>query len=159
MFVGIACPACTPESPEDNDLLFLFADGNFSAKHYNRTNTEGEKLFANYFIDIPNEESDLMDIRSVGECCANHIAGKDRTGDARCDINGIFGSVCPHGIPFTFSNIGKGETYNLPRAVIKSFNNMYPNASLIFAYDVICRLEKNLVKALIFLVLRLLIFL
>ena len=144
-FKGTPCPACTPASSSDKDIIFLFMDGNFSAKRYKRTTVEGEKLFRSYIsTPLQDDGDDIKD--QVGSCCANHLAGKDRTGDERCDINGLFGSVCPHGIPFVFYDIEKGEKYNLGRSVLDEFYSVTPNTRLVLGYDIVCKFEKSMVR-------------
>jgi hypothetical protein len=54
--------------------------------------------------------------------------------------------VCPHGIPYVFYDIEKGEKYNLGRSVLESFYAANPNCRLVFGYDIICKFEKSLVR-------------
>ena len=100
-------PACTPAS-DYMGKAFLFVDGFSGARHYaNSRSLDRKSLLGDLYFKQP-ENATLVDESTrklVSGCCKNHLAGNDREGDQRCDINGIFGSSCPHGFPYFFFGI------------------------------------------------------
>ena len=102
------CPACTPKS-DYTGKAFLFVDGFSGGRHYARPSLARNNLLGQiYFKQAEAATSvDEKNRTSKTGCCDNHLAGNHRDGDQRCDINGIFGSSCPHGFPYYF--FGKSQ--------------------------------------------------
>ena len=85
-------------------------DGNFSQKRYsNSGNHIHAPFFGNIYLEGISDDKD--DNTAPVEGCPNTRSGDVRKkADPRCDITGIFGSVCPHGVPFKF--FGKMKLIN-----------------------------------------------
>jgi hypothetical protein len=83
-------------------ILLKFFDGFFSAKRYN---TRAKSAF-----NAPLLGSILIDKTvclnapepSVMTCGALRAGNERRKANDSCDVSGLFGSVCPHGIPWKF---------------------------------------------------------
>ncbi|KAI8823806.1 hypothetical protein BJ741DRAFT_75715 [Chytriomyces cf. hyalinus JEL632] len=82
--------------------------------------------------------------RPKDACNSTFIAGENRTTrDKRCDINGVFGSCCRHGVLNLLIDIPKGEKLSLYFSALKHVQEKYPGSPMISFYDIMCKADTH----------------
>lgn len=136
------CPACFA-SAEDTGTVIMTMDGAFSFKHYDGHATEiaAPILSRSVFFDAP----DL----NTPQNAPNDNCNEFRSGDIRrkqneyCDISGIFGGICVHGIIFGLINIERGESLDYSLCMTSYVRQRAPKSRIIMAYDLFCKIASK----------------
>ena len=136
------CPACF-YGAEDTGTIIMTMDGCFSFKHYDGHATEigAPILSKSVFFDAPNLNNPQN--AQFGAC------NEFRSGDIRrkqneyCDISGIFGGVCVHGLIFGLINIERGESLDYSLAMTSFVRERAPKSRIIIAYDLFCKIASK----------------
>lgn len=95
-----------------------------------------------FFFDTPPSHSSA-DVNSTEKC------HDFRSGDVRrkqadyCDVSGVFGAICNHGLIFGLMNISKGESLSYSLQMIEEIQIAKPISRHVIGYDIICRLRNN----------------
>lgn len=133
-------------------------DACFSAKRFK---TSGEQVHTSWLdglFYIPTPES-IRRETDFSESCSNFRAGDVRLkAGSDVDVSAIFAAVCVHGFVYRmigkllweqlFINcvldVAKGEAMEYSTLVVKEFKKEFPNANLVVAYDIACRMKPSL---------------
>jgi hypothetical protein len=133
-------------------------DGYFSAKRYSTVakSDVSSSLFGSIFISpLPDER--FVTVRDGVAGCGNQF----RSGTSHikshqfCDVSGIFGTVCPHMVPWKFIgwwhcflglivDISKGESLAYAKTMLNELSIAYPQARRVIGYDIACKLTGSL---------------
>ena len=126
-------------------------DGCYVHKRFDGQAGEIEKplLQGSLFFDPPSQCSDLSSY-SPGDECRDFRSGNIlQKQQSFCDISGIFGAVCIHGLVFGLMNIAKGESLAYSVEMIHQLRKFIPRNKLVISYDIYCkikgRVEPNMV--------------
>ncbi|RKP15830.1 hypothetical protein ROZALSC1DRAFT_26000, partial [Rozella allomycis CSF55] len=72
-------------------------------------------------------------------------SGNENTKDNPvCDISGIFGCICAHGIPFSFRDIDRGEGLKYAVSILRDIKEVYSNTQIALGYDIMCKLQSSM---------------
>ncbi|KAJ3222507.1 hypothetical protein HDU81_009861 [Chytriomyces hyalinus] len=153
------CPCSGRDVPTENSIFLnpmpdqiklprIFAnDGNFQMKHKSTAFGGGaavlaQELFISGMTSMVNGKETNMLPKS--DCESTFTAGEtNKTKDARCDINGVFGSCCRHCVLNVLIDIPKGEKLSLYFSVLKHLQGKYPSSQILNFYDIMCKADAH----------------
>ncbi|KAI8827315.1 hypothetical protein BJ741DRAFT_654381 [Chytriomyces cf. hyalinus JEL632] len=139
----------------------IFAnDGNFQMKHkspaFGGGGSHVSPGFYHYFFNfllakalfITSMDS-MVDEKAIKTkpkevCDSTFLAGETKTTrDARCDVNGVFGSCCRHCVLSVLIDIPKGEKLSLYFSALKHVQQKHPPSPIISFYDIMCKADTH----------------
>ncbi|KAJ3244707.1 hypothetical protein HDU78_010615 [Chytriomyces hyalinus] len=122
----------------------IFANnGNFQMKHKSTAFGGGaQELFIKSMPSMIDEKAIKTKLNDA--CDSTFLAGENKTTqDARCDINGVFGSCCRHCVLNLLIDIPKGEKLSLYFSALKHVQEKYPSSPIISFYDIMCKADTH----------------